>query len=1002
MKYMTKKILLAVAAFVGLTASAHALDANCTNTAALSIIKCPEDSTDWYDSYTDIVDTLDAVGSSVTASTNSFQTQLNAVGVSTTNIAAATTTLDANNLDTATFGVYSGTATTAIATKLDAATFGVYGGTVTTAIALKTDNITFGAYGSTVATAFASVGSSTGGLQVQLNAVGTSTTAIAAATTTLGVGVSAVYWTATHLSTANFSSGFNAANQLVQLDGTARLPAVDGSQLTNLPAAGEANTYGSSKTFTADVLHKGFGDFTYQSSSSPALFVGLGRSSPTIETGVVYFSTRNTSGTTVIESVFSFESGTNFRVSRYANTGGVGGNNIVMRAASGTVVSPAPTGVNGAIGSLIGQILDQNGVGRNVAQIVLAVDTSTGYISGNVPTHLRFLTTSRDGVSAVERCRLVSSGAFTCGVAAGADIATRLELTDTSGSSPVFKVNGANSSVFQMNNAGDLTLTGRGINFGGATISNAGVLSLPSTADIAGRVTAGEGNIKTFITSITMRGDDSYNNVPDLSLEVGTNLDKDAYVDGFVIGQELAVGAKVLSQWVSRDAAYIQGAVRNTSYNLPLLLQPNTSVGAGVGVGVGISTNPATMLDVNGDAQFGSGVTKSTFSISGGLSMPVGANLTVLSSPTFRGQATFEVSSPISTAARFLGGSTFVGNGNASNGSLQVGGDTAALLFDHSNNGIIRSRMVNTWDSNQAEMLFMLRKGANAVTPFALYGDNTIIMLGSPTIRGLATFNVSAGTQAVFKGFSGFGGVQTNGGRAIVGNASGDAGFIDYNTEVLRIGNNLASAGGNMELSLNGPMGNHINILMKNSVDQTAVTVLPNGSPSPTPFAVGSTMTLSSNGTLTIAGASNTNSLTVSSGVLVSAGNVRLAQYNCSGNANGGVLTTTSNGTLMCDDDNATVSSRKLKHNIKPLAVDVAAVLALEPVEFDWNEKRWGHDVGFIAEDVAEAVPSLGVVKDGTPAYRLKQLPAHLLLVIKEQQKTIEAMGRRLDALEKR
>lgn len=45
---------------------------------------------------------------------------------------------------------------------------------------------------------------------------------------------------------------FNGASQLVQMDATAKLPAIDGSQLTNL-SGGEANTYTSSKTFTAGV-----------------------------------------------------------------------------------------------------------------------------------------------------------------------------------------------------------------------------------------------------------------------------------------------------------------------------------------------------------------------------------------------------------------------------------------------------------------------------------------------------------------------------------------------------------------------------------------------------------------------------------------------------------------------------------------------------------------------------------------------------------------------------
>jgi hypothetical protein len=405
---MTKKILLAVAAVLGLSASAHALDANCTTTPVLGIITCPEDSTDWYDSYTDIINTLEAVGSTVATSTNSFQTQLNAVGVSTTSIAAATaalqvqlnsvgasttsiavattslasslqtqlnavgvsttaiaaatTTLDAANLDTATFGVYSGTITTALATKLDASTFGLYGGTVTTALGTKLDASTYGAYGATVTVALAAKqdldadltdladGSLTGSkvgsgvpaaniaagnlaagvtitpggvdlstvttsiatkldastygaygatvttaLATKLDAStfglygGTVTTALALktdnvtfgaygstvatafenvrlATTSLAVGISTVNWTVTHLSTAMFSGGFNAANQLVQLDSSGRYPALDGSQITGIPGAVSGGLVGALPVWTAATT-QGNSAFTQGSSS---------------------------------------------------------------------------------------------------------------------------------------------------------------------------------------------------------------------------------------------------------------------------------------------------------------------------------------------------------------------------------------------------------------------------------------------------------------------------------------------------------------------------------------------------------------------------------------------------------------------------------------------------------------------------------------------------------------------------------------------------------------
>ena len=45
----------------------QAIDSGCTTTSNLSIYRCPEGSVDWYDGYTDLVDTLDALGDGLTS-----------------------------------------------------------------------------------------------------------------------------------------------------------------------------------------------------------------------------------------------------------------------------------------------------------------------------------------------------------------------------------------------------------------------------------------------------------------------------------------------------------------------------------------------------------------------------------------------------------------------------------------------------------------------------------------------------------------------------------------------------------------------------------------------------------------------------------------------------------------------------------------------------------------------------------------------------------------------
>lgn len=66
---MMKSLFIAAAVMMGGALPAHALDPLCVNTPNLAIPKCPENSTDWYDSYESIVDNLDTFGASIQAAT---------------------------------------------------------------------------------------------------------------------------------------------------------------------------------------------------------------------------------------------------------------------------------------------------------------------------------------------------------------------------------------------------------------------------------------------------------------------------------------------------------------------------------------------------------------------------------------------------------------------------------------------------------------------------------------------------------------------------------------------------------------------------------------------------------------------------------------------------------------------------------------------------------------------------------------------------------------------
>lgn len=85
-----------------------------------------------------------------------------------------------------------------------------------------------------------------------------------------------------------------------------------------------------------------------------------------------------------------------------------------------------------------------------------------------------------------------------------------------------------------------------------------------------------------------------------------------------------AVNACLDSGIISGGGAWLQATnATDLSLNYNLLLNPN-------GGNVGISTgSPKAMLDVNGDASFGSGAAKSTFTASGALSLAAGTGLTL-------------------------------------------------------------------------------------------------------------------------------------------------------------------------------------------------------------------------------------------------------------------------------------------------------------------------------------------------------------------------------------
>jgi hypothetical protein len=122
-----------------------------------------------------------------------------------------------------------------------------------------------------------------------------------------------------------------------------------------------------------------------------------------------------------------------------------------------------------------------------------------------------------------------------------------------------------------------------------------------------------------------------------------------------------------------------------------------------------------------------------------------------------------------------------------------------------------------------------------------------------------------------------------------------------------------------------------------------------------------------------------------------------------------GVTTGAVNAVSVMIDSNGQLgtmsSSRRYKFDIADMAKFTDRLMQLRPVTFRY--KKYGDDgplqAGLIAEEVAEIYPELVTHdKDGQPETVMYQFLAPMLLdVVQKQQKTIETLERRLEALEK-
>ena len=107
-------------------------------------------------------------------------------------------------------------------------------------------------------------------------------------------------------------------------------------------------------------------------------------------------------------------------------------------------------------------------------------------------------------------------------------------------------------------------------------------------------------------------------------------------------------------------------------------------------------------------------------------------------------------------------------------------------------------------------------------------------------------------------------------------------------------------------------------------------------------------------------------------------------------------------GTVTADSSSVN-SDRRLKENINPIPYGLEEVLKMNPVEYDWKEKRnKAHDIGVIAQEIEEIIPE--VVRDNKDLNSDKiiksvdysKMVAVLIKAVQEQQVQIDELKTKL------
>jgi len=106
-----------------------------------------------------------------------------------------------------------------------------------------------------------------------------------------------------------------------------------------------------------------------------------------------------------------------------------------------------------------------------------------------------------------------------------------------------------------------------------------------------------------------------------------------------------------------------------------------------------------------------------------------------------------------------------------------------------------------------------------------------------------------------------------------------------------------------------------------------------------------------------------------------------------------------SGGTVTIDGSLVESSALRFKENVQNLE-DSSKVMQLRPVTFDWKKDK-NHDIGLIAEEVAELYPELVESKDGeVTGIKYSKLTAVLIKTVQDLNTRIEGLETHLSNLQ--